>query len=485
MKPLTVQFSFWVFVVSLLPISLFSQNRPARPNILYILVDQWRAQATGYAGDKNVFCPNLNRLASESINVRNAVSGMPVCTPHRASLMTGQYPLTHGLFMNDVLLDTNKITFAKVCKSNGYTTGYVGKWHLDGHGRNTYIPPTRQQGFGYWKALECTHDYNNSAYYAGDSNKKLFWKGYDVIAQTEDVCNYMTAKAKEANPFLLFISIGSPHDPYQTAPEKYRKMFEDKEVIINENVPIDKRERVTKDLRGYYAHIAAIDDCIGKMWQTLKELGIEDNTIVVFSSDHGDLLGAHGSWNKQQPYEESIRVPFLLHYPKLFGKNGRVSDVLLNTPDIMPTLLSLCGLSIPSSVEGKDLSGILKGTKKDNVGHTLISCVQPFGQWARRVGGKEFRGIVTHQYTYTRDLNGPWLLFDNLKDPLQLNNLINNPVVAGIQQQLDTVLKKELKLRKDEFLPGMEYVKRWKYVVDATETVPYVKINYEGKPIVE
>lgn len=485
MKYLLRQLYVWLLMGSLVPTVLIAQNRSPKPNILYILVDQWRAQATGYAGDKNVVCPNLNCLASESINVRNAVSGMPVCTPHRASLMTGQYPLTHGLFMNDVLLDTNKVTFAKVCKSNGYSTGYVGKWHLDGHGRNTYIPPTRQQGFGYWKALECTHDYNNSAYYAGDSNKKNFWKGYDVIAQTEDVCTYMTAKAKESNPFLMFISIGSPHDPYQTAPEKYRKMFEDKEIHINDNVPVDKREKVAKDLKGYYAHIAAIDDCIGKIWQTLKELGIEENTIVVFSSDHGDLLGAHGSWNKQQPYEESIRVPFLLHFPQLFGKNGRTSDVLLNTPDIMPTLLSLCGLPIPASVEGRDLSGILKGSKKDNTKHTLISCVQPFGQWARRVGGKEFRGIVTHQYTYTRDLGGPWLLFDNLNDPLQLNNLVGKPQAERIQRRLDNDLKKELKRRKDEFLPGMEYVKRWNYVVDATETVPYVKINYEGKPIVE
>jgi arylsulfatase A-like enzyme len=472
-----------LFCVSQKP--LLAQNTAKKPNILYILVDQWRAQATGYAGDKNVICPNLDRLASESINVKNALSGMPVCTPHRASLMTGQYPLTHGLFMNDVLLDTNKVTLAKVFKNNNYTTGFVGKWHLDGHGRNTYIPPTRQQGFGYWKALECTHDYNNSAYYAGDSKKKLVWKGYDVIAQTDDVCNYMTTQAKEANPFLLFISIGSPHDPYQTAPEKYRKLFENKKMVINENVPVENREKVERDLRGYYAHIAAIDDCIGKMRQTLKDLGIEDNTIIVFSSDHGDLLGAHGSWNKQQPYEESIRVPFLLHYPKLFGKTGKTSDILLNTPDIMPTLLGLCDINIPSSVEGTDFSGVLKGTKKDKVKYTLISCVQPFGQWTRRRGGKEYRGIVTHQYTYTRDLKGPWLLFDNLKDPLHLNNLLGKHEYQKVQKQLDKSLKNELSKRKDEFKPGMEYVKKWNYFVDENETVPYVKVNYEGKPIVE
>lgn len=462
-----------------------AQNATKKPNVLYILVDQWRAQATGYSGDKNVFCPNLDRLASESLNLKNAVSGTPVCTPHRASLMTGQYPLTNGVFMNDVLLDTNATTIAKVYKNQGYTTGFVGKWHLDGHGRNTYIPPTRQQGFGYWKTLECTHDYNNSAYYAGDSNQKLFWKGYDAIEQTEDACNYLKTQAKEQNPFMLFISIGSPHDPYQSAPEKYKQMFAKKDIIINENVPVEKREKVKNDLRGYYAHIAAIDDCIGKMWQTLKDLGIDENTIIIFSADHGDLLGAHGSWNKQQPYEESIRVPFLIHYPKLFGKMGKTSTALINSPDIMPTLLGLCQIPIPKIVEGIDFSKILTGKQKDNVKQTLISCAQPFGQWARKNGGKEYRGIVTQQYTYTRDLNGPWLLFDNKKDPLQMNNLINNPTYAKLQKSMDIDLKKELVKRKDEFLPGMEYVKKWNYLVDETETVPYIKVNYEGKPIVE
>ncbi len=462
-----------------------AQSTPKKPNILYILVDQWRAQATGYAGDKNVICPNLDKLASESVNVKNAVSGMPVCTPHRASLMTGQYPLTNGVFMNDVLLDTNNVTLAKVFAKNNYTTGFVGKWHIDGHGRNTYIPPTRRQGFDYWKTLECTHDYNNSPYYAGDSNKKLVWNGYDVIAQTNDVCMYMAEKAKVTQPFLLFLSIGSPHDPYQSAPEKYRKMYENKDIIVNENVPADKREKVKKDLKGYYAHISAIDDCIGKMRQTLKDLGIDDNTIIVFTADHGDLLGAHGGWNKQQPYEESIRVPFLVHYPQAFGKTGKTSEALLNSPDIMPTLLGLCGISVPKSVEGVDFSGVLKGIKKDKVKQTLISCVQPFGQWSRKNGGKEYRGIVTHQYTYTRDLKGAWLLFDNLKDPFQMTNLIGNEAYKNIQKDLDKALNKELRKRKDDFQGGMTYVKKWNYLVDETETVPYIKVNYEGKPIIE
>ena len=461
--------------------SLAQKN--AKPNILYILVDQWRAQALGYAGDKNVMTPNLDKLASKSINLTHAVSGMPVCSPHRASFLTGQYPLTHGVFMNDVLLDTNRTTIGKVFKENGYQTGYLGKWHVDGHGRSSYIPASRQQGFDYWKALECTHDYNNSAYYEGNSPVKKVWETYDAIAQTQDVCQYLKSQTKKDDPFFLVLSIGSPHDPYQTAPEKYRKMYENKIFTIRDNVPADKVEKVQNDLRGYYAHMTAIDDCIGQLRTTLKEQGLDENTIIVFTADHGDLMGSHGAWNKQQPYDESIRVPFLIHYPKAFGPTGKKSKALINSPDIMPTLLGLTGIKVPKSVEGKDFSPILLGKKKNDVTHTLISCVQPFGQWIRSKGGKEYRGLMTENYTYVRDLKGPWLLFDRTKDPFQLNNLVGQATVAAIQNKLDRDLLNELKIRKDEFLPGLDYVKKWNYVIDATETVPYVKMNYQGLPI--
>jgi arylsulfatase A-like enzyme len=461
------------------------QPGPKKPNVVFIIVDQWRAQATGYSGDKNAITPNIDRLALSSINIKNAVSGMPVCTPFRASLMTGQYPLTHGVFMNDVLLDTTKTTIAKVYADNGYNTGFIGKWHIDGHGRSSYIPESRRQGFQYWKALECTHNYNHSPYYAGNSNEKLYWDGYDAIAQSEDACAYITDQSRKSNPFVLFVSLGPPHNPYPTAPEKYRSMYENRKIEVNKNVPASMHEKVTEDLRGYYSHITAIDDCMGRILQTIQDSGIDDNTIVVFTSDHGDLLGAHGFWRKQQPYNESIRVPFLIRYPAGLGKEGKTSPILLNTPDIMPTLLGLTDLPIPRSVEGTDFSQVLKGNKKDKVTHTLISCVQPFGEWRRSNGGREYRGVVTSTHTYAKDLNGPWLLFDNVKDPYQLANLAGKTEYAKLQGELEKLLQRTLKDRGDEFRPGMEYVKKWNYVVDSTETIPYIKINYQGKPILE
>lgn len=456
-----------------------------QPNIVFILVDQWRAQATGYSGDANVLTPNLDKLASVSVNLKNAISGMPVCTPFRASLMTGQYPLTHGLFMNDILLDTSKTTIAKVYRRHGYETAFIGKWHLDGHGRASYIPEDRRQGFEYWKALECTHDYNRSAYYSGHSPEKQFWEGYDASAQADDAARYIAENAGKSNPFLLMVSMGTPHEPYHTAPAAFQSLYDGKDIQVNENVPAAIREKVRNDLKGYYAHITATDEAIGRIWQAVKDAGIQKNTIIVFTSDHGDLLGAHGSWKKQQPYAESIRVPFLIHYPAVFGDAPRTSPVLINSPDIMPTVLGLSNISIPRSVEGIDYSGVLTGNKKNPTWYTLISCVQPFGQWSRKVGGKEFRGVVTDQYTYVRDLNGPWLMFDNLSDPLQMNNLAGNEKYNVAQRKLDKLLVKALKERNDDFRPGMEYVAKWNYVVDETETVPYRKMNYNGNAINE
>src|SRR5438045_51134 len=172
------------------------------PNILFVIADQWRAQAFGYAGDPNVKTPHLDRFERQCVNFTQAVAGMPVCSPTRASLLTGQRPQTHGVFLNDVPLSPNAVTLPKELKAAGYDTGCIGKWHIDGHGsRSAFIPPERRQGFDYWKVLECTHAYNNSAYYA-DTPKKLKWPGYDAIAQTRDAQGWLTARAKSAKPFL-------------------------------------------------------------------------------------------------------------------------------------------------------------------------------------------------------------------------------------------------------------------------------------------
>jgi len=446
-----------------------------KPNIVFVFGDQWRAQATGYSGDPNLQgkTPNLDKLAAESVNLTNAVSTCPVCTPYRASLLTGQYALTHGLFLNDAPLRNEAVTIAEVCKEADYDTAYVGKWHINAHGRGNYIPKERRQGFDYWKVLECTHNYNNSAYYAGDDPAKRKWKGYDAIAQTRDVQEYIKAHAENDKPFLMMLSWGPPHNPYQTAPEKYRKMFKAEDIQLRPNVPASKAKAAKKDLAGYYAHIAALDDCMGDIVETIERAGIKDNTIVVFTSDHGDMLGSQGYQRKQKPWDESVRVPLLIRYPARLGAKGKQIDMPIGTPDIMPTLLSLCNLNIPKGVEGTDYWRVLAGKVKAPDNAALIECASPFGEWLRRNKGKEYRGVRTRRYTYVRDLDGPWLLFDNQTDPYQQTNLVNTPKAASLQAKLDLKLTAKLKEHGDEFKHGSEYIKKWGYKVNDNGTISY------------
>ena len=443
------------------------------PNILFVFADQWRADALGYSGDPNVKTPNLDRLAAQAVNFTHAVSSCPVCCPYRASLMTGRRPLSHGVFLNDVRLPGEEVTIAEVLAARGYRTGYIGKWHLDGHGRSSYIPPQRRQGFEYFKALECTHNYNQSHFYQDDDPTKRQWDGYDAEAQTADAMEYLRRHAGGGRPFLLMLSWGPPHNPYQTAPERFRAMYQPDEIRLRPNVPPEQADVARRELAGYYAHCTALDECVGKLWGTLRELEIDRDTIFVFTSDHGDMLHSQGEFRKQRPWDESIRVPLLIRYPRLLGEDGKTVDGLINSEDLMPTLLGLAGVPIPASVEGKDFNRYMQGREDPSDGAALITCPAPFGEWPRARGGREYRGLRTRRYTYICTLDGPWLLYDNEADPFQLDNLIDKPQHADLQKELDALLYCKLQDSRDKFLPGGAYIAKWGYHVGETGTVPY------------
>lgn len=451
-----------------------SQKRSAfrRPNVLFIIADQWRAEAFGFAGNPDVKTPNLDHFAHSSVRFVNAVSTVPVCCPTRATILTGQHALTHGVFMNDVPLSPQAVTLPKILAGQGYETGFIGKWHVDGHGRSAYIPPERRQGFQYWKALECTHDYNRSAYYA-DGPQKQTWEEYDAVAQTRDAQQYLRDHANREKPFLLFLSWGPPHEPYQTAPERYRQMYRAVDLTLRPNVPEKNRAQAREDLAGYYAHCTALDDCLGQLLQTCHETGLDENTLIVFTSDHGDMLWSHGSEKKQQPYEESARVPLLMRLPAQWGTKEKQLPATIATEDILPTVLGICRIAIPSTAQGRDFSGYITGGKDPTDGAALVLCPAPFGQWSRARGGREYRAIRTQRYTYARDLHGPWLLYDNLKDPYQQENLVGRPEAAALQKRMDAWLDRKLKAQGDVFAPAETYIKRWGYKVDATGTVPF------------
>jgi arylsulfatase A-like enzyme len=448
-----------------------ADEKTHRPNVVVVVADQWRAQAFGFSGDPNVHTPTFDRLAHESMWLSHAISSVSVCSPTRASFLTGQRPLTHGVFINDVPLDPGAHTIAKVFAAGGYDTAAIGKWHVDGHGRLSFIPPERRQGFDYWKVCECTHNYTDSIYY-GDSPEKAHWSGYDALDQTRDACDYLQAHAKSEKPFLLWLCWGPPHDPYLTAPEKYRAQFDPAKLTLRPNVPPESQPLWRKNLAGYYAHCAALDDAMAEFLATLQKTGLAEDTVLLFTADHGDMLGSQGLMKKQKPYEESIRVPMLIRWPQGLGKNGRELNAPITSEDIMPTLLGLAQLPIPGSVEGLNFAGYLHGGANPGDGSALISCPSPFGEWERQRGGREYRGLRTARHTYVRDLNGPWLLFDDEADPYQQKNLIGTPENAALQAELDGKLKAKLASQHDDFLPGPDYIAKWGYKVNANGTAP-------------
>jgi arylsulfatase A-like enzyme len=429
-----------------------------------------RAHALGCYGNEQVPTPNLDAMAAAGTVFDNAVSTWPVCSPYRAMLLTGRYPMANGTVHNDTGLRDGLPTIATACKEQGYATGYIGKWHLEWH-RDPFVPKGRRQGFDYWAVNNCAHQYMDH-FYCTDTPERIHFEGYDAFVQTDLAIDYM--RSHRDDPFCLFLSWGPPHGPYNLVPEEYKERISSETIQLRPNVDertvvegllqrdappeetrqargqrraiIEDDESLKREwLHGYYAHTAALDDCIGKIRRALRDLDLAEDTILVFASDHGDMLGSHRMASKQAPFEESIRVPFLVEYPGAVPR-GRRTDALLAPIDIMPSLLSLAGLDAPE-VDGKDVSAAATGGATDQQDELLIMKMLPAGNPYKSNALTTWRGVRTRRHTYVELLGvGPWLLFDNREDPYQMNNLIESPdhadLQAGFAERMRALMKK-------------------------------------------
>ena len=399
----------------------------------------------------------IDTFAAESVNYEQAIAGTPVCCPSRASFLTGQYAHEHGVYVNDVPLQAEGPAVAEVFASSGYSTGYIGKWHLMGSPdgwfgqRSAFVPPEERLGFQYWKAGECSHDYWNSIYYEGDDTQPKVWEGYDAFSQTDDAVQFMKDSTKRDDPFFLTVSYGPPHFPLETAPPEFREMYADREIELRANVPLRDRDQAVMDLRGYYAHMAAIDQCFETLLRALDDLGLSSDTIVVFTSDHGDMMWSQGLEYKLVPWEESIAVPLLVRVP---DRTPGVSSALFNSPDLMPTLLGLAGLAIPDGLSGKDMSRSMVAE-----GSAYLTMPASFSSM-RWYGFDEYRGVRDERYTYVETREGPWLLYDRVDDPYQLKNLVADPSQREVLDRLADQVRQWRVALDDEFLEGEEYIRR-------------------------
>ncbi|MFP4055066.1 MAG: sulfatase [Phycisphaerae bacterium] len=446
-----------------------ADHKTDRPNLVFVFADQWRAQALGYAGDPNVHTPNLDRFACENLQFTRATSGCPVCSPWRATLMTGVYPHRHGMTVNDqCLAEMYDGPFLGEClREGGYRTAWIGKWHIDGHGRKEPIPPSRRLGFEFWRAYECSHSYQRSYYYDEDDDLHQ-WEGYDAFAQTDQAGEYLRRRSADGEPFALFLSWGPPHFPIDNAPEKYKQMYDPAAIELRPNVPEDLAENARQWAAGYYAHCTALDDAFANLLESIESAGLAEDTIVVFTSDHGDMLGSHRcGLIKQVPQDESVLVPMLMRMPGA-ANGARTIEQVVEYTDLMPTLLGLCGLAVPSAVQGRDLSAPLRDGGDLPDAEALLACYLPFHQWK---DGYDYRGLRTERYTYVRGHQQPTLLWDNQEDPCQLRNLVKER--PELVAELDQRLQQKLAAADDGFPPGEEYVRRFGYALNDAGDIAY------------
>ena len=322
----------------------------SHPNLIYVFADQLRWASVGYNGDTLAETPNIDDLARDSADITNAVSGHPVCAPYRASLLTGKYTTSTGMVINEIRMNPHHKCFAHVLNDAGYDSSYIGKWHLYaaqlGHHydpENSFVPPGEDRlGFdGYFAAYNFHHEYYApKAYYHLDTPEKIYAEGYEPDFMTDLAIKRLKEVANGDKPFALFLSLGTPHDPWtpDNVPKEYLDRFRDKDFRLPPNyskhndphadmwakfLPF-QRNKITDWMRVYYAMVANLDYNVGRLRSAIKELGIEKDTVFVFTSDHGEMFGAHGRHAKNIFYDEAVRVPFLIEWPGHIpaGKKG-------------------------------------------------------------------------------------------------------------------------------------------------------------------
>jgi arylsulfatase A-like enzyme len=409
------------------------------PNIVYVFADQMRHHAMACAGNPVVKTPNLDAMAAQGMLLTNAFSCSPVCSPYRAQLLTGRYGHVTGVTNNDIRLPDEEETLAEVLKQRGYATGYIGKWHLDAGRKeapgtprkNGFVPPDSRQGFDYWAVHECTHLYFNR-YYFRDSPEPVHFEGYEPDVQTDLAIAFM--EQHQSGPFCLMLSYGPPHNPYKP-PEAF-DLYKPEDVPLRPNVPKEAEDQARAQIAQYYGLVTSLDHNIGRLAKAMDELGLADNTVFCFSSDHGDMLHSQGQTLKQKPWEESVHIPFILRYPSRVTPDQR-KDVLFASVDVMPTLLGLCDAPIPGGVQGRDLSDVFLGKSADEPESVFLS----INGAGRNTGlHAPWRGVRTREWVYawSAGLPGPghWVLYNVKEDPYELNNLVNDPEHRDIRTKL-------------------------------------------------
>ncbi len=458
------------------------EARPAkRPNIVFLFPDQTRQDM-----QKFIDTPNKMRMAREGMTFANSFSTTPLCTPYRGMLYTGRYPTHSGIVLNWINANArqNPDCLANVFDRAGYTTALLGKFHLTRgirvasgmfsshpklehaylktHPNPEFVPPGPQRlGFQFWQAYNFDGDFNHYWYYE-DKPQKIYSHKYETDTIIDQTINYIEKHKNDEKPFLLVAAPHPPHEPWalRSVPDGYLdKIPPAKDLYRAPNVPKDNDPMQPEKLRYYLAMAKNFDDNLGRLLDYLDHADpeVRDNTILVFSSDHGEMGGSHGRVQKMVPYTEALNVPLIMRWP---GKipAGVVSDALYTPIDHLTTLCGLAGIKPPSMADGQDLSDVVLGRGRSYREAVLIANYTSHWDFFQTgTTWPEWRGVHTKRYTYVKWLAGKEELYDNLEDPFQMHNLVAEQGAKETLLELRWRLKELMVTAHDDFLNGRQY----------------------------
>lgn len=459
-----------------------------RPNILFIMTDDHASHAMSCYGSKVNRTPNLDRIADEGMRFTNSFCTNSICAPCRAVILTGKYSHLNGLIDNRVTFDGSQQTFPKLLQKAGYQTAMIGKWHLKSD-------PT---GFDYWNILPGQGDYYNPAMIEMGQRRK--YTGYVTDVLTDHALGWLKARPGD-KPFCLMFHHKAPHRNWQPGP-KYLDLYEDvqipepptlfddyegrgraakeqdmtiaKTMTMNdlkltpapagmtpeqkaawdaaygprneafEEAKLEGRELVRwkyqRYMKDYLRCIASVDESVGRVLDYLDQSGLAANTIVIYTSDQGFYLGDHGWFDKRFMYEESLRMPLVVRYPKEIQPGSVNSDIVLNL-DFGETFLDYAGASVPEDMQGRSLRPILQGRTP---GDWRTSMYYHYYEFPAEHSVKRHYGVRTQRYKLIHFYNDidEWELYDLQSDPDEMKNVFSDPQYADIVRELKAELKR-------------------------------------------
>lgn len=449
-------------VLLMTPLALTSLAQQKK-NLVIVMADQWRGDALGFLERETpVQTPNLDKFSKIAVSLNQCISGYPVSSPARAMFLTGAYPKYNGVTTNcnsnsaeyGVEMHTDIETWSDVLHDQGYKMGYIGKWHLDapyepfidtynnkgGNAWNEWCPPERRHGFiDYWVAYG-TYDNHMKPMYWNNPTSRDDWEYQDQWGpefEVDRAMEFIDKNKKDA--FAVMVSMNPPHTGYNLVPQKYKDIYKDLNVdsIVMSRPNITNEKYFRNSIADYYACMTGVDDQFGRLIDYLEKEGLMENTIVVFTSDHGDMMGIHDVIGKNVIYEESVRVPFLIAGAGIEPRQDE--ELLFSLEDFAPTILSMLGYSelIPNSFQTRDLSRQVLGQKSKMPTSQLY-----MRMWSWGKDNNAVRGIRNLQYSYVAQwVDGEIvneMLFDRLSDPFQLKN------IAEESEKVCKKLRKEL-----------------------------------------